>query len=66
MGIKERLFLLFVVLVSCITGSHFSAVSTVIAARDKLKLSLPCLAGGEENLRNVLSASPVLLTAVLI
>lgn len=48
MGRRETFYLLFVVPVPCITGSHFSAVSTVIVAEDKLKPSLSCLAGGEE------------------
>lgn len=48
MGRKEMFYLLFLVLVPCITGSHFSAMCTVIVARDKSKPSLPCLAGGEE------------------
>lgn len=47
-GRKERVYLLFVALVPSVTGSHFSALSTVIAAREKLKPSLPCPAGGEE------------------
>lgn len=47
LGRKEQFSLLFVALVSCITGTHFSAASAVIVAREKLKPSLPCLAGGE-------------------
>lgn len=59
MGRKERFYLLFVVLVSCITGSHFSAGSALVVARDKLKPSLPCPAGGEEAGRHAVSFTPL-------
>jgi len=48
MGRKERFYLLFVLHVYGITGTPFCAASTVVVAKDRLKPSLPCLAGGEE------------------